>query len=77
MHSQVGVPVDTRNPKIYVNEHLTVESMKLFAAAKSLHDRGFKFVWCRDGKVFAREKEQSAVIRIITHEQISKLGTQS
>lgn len=73
MHDQIGVPVDTRNPKIYINEHLTSENMKLLATAKSLYDHDFKFVWCRDGKIFARENEESSVLRITTPEQISKI----
>lgn len=74
-HNQLGVPVDVRNQKVYINEHLTSGNVRLYTAAKSLREHGFKFVWCRDGKIFAREHEHSVVIRITSPEQISAVAS--
>lgn len=46
--------------QLYVNERLTKHNRVLFQKARRLAlDQNFKFVWTREGKIFARKQEGS------------------
>lgn len=48
---------------VFVSEHLTLSNKQLHAAArKKSKEVGWKFVWIRDGRIFARRSEQSPAI---------------
>lgn len=70
---ELGLKVHSNSQQIYINEHLTVANSKLLAEAKRLHDSGFKFIWSRGGKIFARRDPDSEVVRITSLEQIHNL----
>lgn len=54
---------------IYVNESLTPARRALHALARKYQrERGFKFLWVRNGKIFLR-KEEKAPVKVITREE--------
>lgn len=60
-----------QNTKLYINEHLTVANQKLLKTAKTLHKgAGYRFVWSKNGKIYARETENSKVLLINTEQDI-------
>lgn len=62
-----------RNENIYVNENLTKHVKALFWKTKQLaREHSYKFVWTRNGKIFVRQKEGAAVIRIEHEEDLRK-----
>lgn len=53
------------NIPVYFNDHLCPEMKKLLFHCKVYkRDNGFKFCWCRDGKVFLRRSEGSTIYRV-------------
>lgn len=42
---------------VYVNEHLTPRNKELLYKAKQLKEKGFKYIWPKDGKVFVRKSD--------------------
>lgn len=59
--------------KIFVNEDLPKDTRQLFDHARKLKSKGFKFVWCKNAKVFARRETDSEVIYIKDIAQIQSL----
>ncbi|KAG8269472.1 hypothetical protein J6590_106739, partial [Homalodisca vitripennis] len=74
----VGVPStdfvkDAPKTNVYVNEHLTPFNKDLLYNAKKLKEQGWQYVWAREGKIFAKQKEDGKRIQVTSLEQISKL----
>ncbi|XP_072945728.1 uncharacterized protein [Epargyreus clarus] len=66
-HLGIGGP---RIP-VFVSEHLTPTNKYLHAAArKRAKETGTKFIWVRDGRIFARKNEQSPAIYIKNEESL-------
>lgn len=62
------------NSLIYLNECLSPERRELHTAARRLmKERGYKFVWIRNGRVFARKDERTKVLFIESHEDLEKM----
>lgn len=60
---------------IYVNEHLCPELKKLLGQTTSKkRDSGWKFVWVRNGQIFARKMEDSPVVKICCANDLSKIS---
>lgn len=60
--------------RFYVNERLSRFNRKLFYAARQEGKRlGWKYVWTRDGRIYARQRHDSALHRIRTEIDISKV----
>jgi Baculovirus FP protein/PHD-finger len=54
-----------KTTKIYVNEHMSPYYKKLFYQAKEkAREQNWKFVWIKNGKIFARSNETMSIIRI-------------
>lgn len=54
-----------RHDNIYVNENLTKQLKALFWKAKQqAREKGYRFVWTRNGKIYVRKGEGTAVVRI-------------
>lgn len=51
---------------IFVNERLSQHCYQLLCEARKLKEHGFKFVWSRYGKVFARKEEGGAISHLKT-----------
>ncbi|KAI5634326.1 hypothetical protein NE865_12940 [Phthorimaea operculella] len=63
--SHLGIADDKRTP-IYVSENLSPELKNLHAEARKrcIKDLGYKFVWVRNGRIFARKTEDSNYVYI-------------
>ncbi|XP_046677360.1 uncharacterized protein LOC124365423 [Homalodisca vitripennis] len=60
--------------RVYINDHLSPENKLFLAKLKQKgRDIGYKFVWSRDGKFFARKAEGDPVKKIVTYEDLDKL----
>lgn len=56
---------DTLSPPLYLNENLTQANKDLYWKARSKgKEADYKFVWTRNGKIFARKEEGSPRIRL-------------
>ncbi|CAH2088285.1 unnamed protein product [Euphydryas editha] len=70
--SHIGISGDKR--PIFVSEHLSPSIKKLHAAARTMaKEKGYKFVWTRNGRVFVRKSENSPFIYIKDKVTIDKL----
>ncbi|XP_046687458.1 uncharacterized protein LOC124373108 [Homalodisca vitripennis] len=59
---------------VYLNESLSPMRRKLLAKARMLkRDRGYKYIWLRNGNILLRKEEGSAVIQIKTQADLDKL----
>lgn len=65
-----GVP----NTNVYVNEHLTPYYKNILFHAKKLRDKGYKYVWVSEGKIYVRKSENEGKVRIVTIDDINKLA---
>lgn len=59
--------------KIYLNESHTSLSYRLFKKTKALKDKGYRFVWIRNSRVFARKTESSKIWPINNEDVLEKL----
>lgn len=58
---------------IYIDEHLTRENYLLYMSARKMRQCGYKYVWTRNGRIFARLDEKSKVMSIESVAQINRL----
>jgi hypothetical protein len=59
---------------IYINESLTYIRRKLLATAREMRkEKGYRFIWIKEGKIFVRKEENSPVIVLTRNEDIAKL----
>ncbi|KAL1468266.1 hypothetical protein MTO96_041604 [Rhipicephalus appendiculatus] len=69
--SDVGI--DSR-AALFVKEHLCPELKRLLGRATARkHEANWKYVWVRDGKIFARQADGSPRIRIQNGEDVDKM----
>lgn len=77
MDSTMFVGVDRKLQKatnIFVNEHLTKENKNLLTAVKRRKDEvQWKYVWVRDGNIFARKTDTSDVIKVDQMSDVNKM----
>lgn len=60
-----SLPREDSHPRIYFNDNLTEANRKLFWMARTKgKEKGFKFVWVRHGKIFAKQSQTSPLLRI-------------
>ncbi|KAL0842376.1 hypothetical protein ABMA28_014497 [Loxostege sticticalis] len=70
--SDIGIPGESK--KIFVNEHLTPSNKLLHKNTREkARAAQFRFVWVRDGKIFARKNETSPTIRIMDSSDLRKI----
>lgn len=61
--SHVGIP--GKKQPFYVAEHLSPENKKLHAAARRVaKEKGYEFVWVRNGRIFMRKDTKSKIVLI-------------
>lgn len=69
--SDIGM--DSQAP-FYVNEHLCPDMKRLLGKTTARkRETGCKFVWVRNGQIFARKSEASAVIPITCEDDLTKI----
>ncbi|XP_041977454.1 uncharacterized protein LOC121739944 [Aricia agestis] len=67
--------LDGASTPIFVAEHLSPSNKSLHAAArKKAKEAGYKFVWVRGGRIYARRDEQSQAILIRNVESLKKMS---
>lgn len=68
----IGIPGQTS--PIFVNEHLTLSNKLLLSETiKAKKGKSWKFVWTKNGKVYARKTENSRVVNIQNMSDIEKI----
>lgn len=59
---------------VYVNEHLCPVLKKLMGmTVQKKREKGWRFVWTNNGKIFARKNELSPVLHVSTEADIAKI----
>lgn len=66
-----GIDGETR--RIYINEDLPKTTRDLLKKARELKNFGYRYVWCRNGRIFARRDEGETLVKIKDLECINKL----
>lgn len=65
---------DSLSPPLFLNENLTQANKDLFWKARSRgKEANYKFVWTKNGKIFARKEEGSPLIRVESAEDLEQL----
>lgn len=60
--------------KVFINEHLSPENKQLLGRAKEVaKDKGYLYVWSREGKIFVRKADKEKCIRVNGFEDLAKL----
>ena len=59
--TSVALGINAPVHNIYVNEHLTPKTKGLLKRAKDLRNKGYKYIWCREGKVLVRRTDTAEV----------------
>lgn len=60
--------------KVFINEHLSPANKLLLSQTKeAARDRGYKFIWTKDGKIFARKDSGDRVKRIASEASLRDL----
>lgn len=66
--------MDGEPRKIHVNEHLTVKNKLLFTKCKkAANDKGYKFIWTKNCRIYVRKAEGSPYIHISTESDLVKI----
>lgn len=61
------------NP-IYINEHLTPYYKRVLYEAKQIKkDKGYKYLWIRDGKILAKKADSDKVMRINSLQDVGNM----
>ncbi|KAF9803255.1 hypothetical protein SFRURICE_007101 [Spodoptera frugiperda] len=60
--------------RVYVNEHLTRSNARLFHLAREAGQRSrYKYVWTREGRIYARKEDGVSAVRIRSDADINKI----
>lgn len=54
----------TETNPIFINEDMSKETRELYASARTLRNKGYKYIWAKDGRIFARQDDNAKLIRI-------------
>lgn len=61
--------------RVFINDHLSPENKQFLSKLKQKgRELNYKFIWCRDGKFFARKAEGQPVKKISSYEDMEKLS---
>lgn len=70
--SHLGMTTDKK--PIYITEHLSAANKALHAAARTMaKEKGYSFVWIRNGRIFVRKNENSPFLLIKSIESLDKI----
>lgn len=59
---------------VFINEHLTAKNKNiLYEAKKVKKERGFKYVWVRNAKIFVRKNDNTIAMHIRSLSDLDKL----
>ncbi|XP_047543224.1 uncharacterized protein LOC125075556 [Vanessa atalanta] len=69
-----GLEIDKEPKRFYINERLTKTNRVLFYHAREEGRRnGWRYIWTREGRIYARRSKDTAAQRIKTQNDISKV----
>lgn len=62
------------NQKIFINDHLTImNKMLLSKTKKTAAEVGFRYVWVKNAKIYARKDDTSPIVMIKTEKDLRKI----
>jgi len=65
--------INKSSSRIFINEHLSKFNNHLLNHAKSLKNRGYKYVWYKFGKILVKETDSSETILIKNYNTVDDL----
>lgn len=68
-----SIPWGSQDSVIYMDEHLTHENHMLFMYTRKLKLHGYKYIWSRNGRIFARINEKAKVVSVESAAQVNKM----
>ena len=69
------IGLDFPAQKIYFNDHLTMSNKILYKKVRDIaKQKKYRFVWLKNCRIYVREKENSAVIKIYSEEDLAKIN---
>lgn len=72
--ANIGANVWSRRKRVYVNEHLTRSNARLFHLAREAGQRSrYKYVWTREGRIYARKEDGVSAVRIRSDADIKEI----
>lgn len=74
--SDIALHNEMDKSKIFIFEYLTAAVRKVYLNAKKFQKANqYKFLWTRDGKIFLRRTDDSLIIRVMPHTDLTKIGS--
>lgn len=73
MQKKKNMKAVTDLKNVYVNDFLSKDTLELFKHAKSLKSVGYKIVYIRSGKIFAKKDENSRQLKINNMDDVDRL----
>lgn len=68
-----GLDIDPEPKRFYINERLTSINRQLFGKARVMgRSKGWRYVWTRDGQVYARKSAESRIYQIKSDVDLEK-----
>lgn len=69
-----GLKIENISNGLFINEHLTSLTKLILKKSKDMaRSKNYKYIWVRNGSVFARKDDRSAVFRITSESDICKI----
>lgn len=60
-----GLDIDSVPKRFYINERLTSSNRQLFGKAREIgRSKGWRYIWTRDGQIYARKSAESKIHQI-------------
>ncbi|KAJ2937717.1 hypothetical protein O0L34_g17857 [Tuta absoluta] len=73
--TDLGLPQHTPM-KFYINERLTKSNRVIFGKARdAAQTAGWRFVWTREGRIFARRTESTGILRLRSLNDVERMLT--
>lgn len=70
-----GLKIDNISNELYINEHLTPRNKLILKKSKEMaRSKNYKYVWVRNGAIFARRDDRSRIIKILSEIDVNKIN---
>lgn len=70
-----GLIIDNVSKKLFINEHLTGKNKSLLMKSKNkAKEVNIKYIWVRNGTIFARKDDTSRILKISSEEDLNNLN---
>lgn len=70
------VPKEVADKRVFIREALTKHFKTLLYNAKTRLSKSFQFIWCKDGKIYARKNEKSKILYVRSMDDIQQIEKQ-